>query len=315
MTTPAVQKSISSFPLSSFLDQAHTVLVGKEHELKLSLACLLARGHLLIEDLPGMGKTTFVLALSQLLDLPYKRIQFTNDLLPADIIGIQILSEDRKSFRFHKGPLFSELVLGDELNRGSPKTQSALLQAMEERSVTVDGETYSLPTPFFLIATQNPTEHAGAFPLPESQLDRFMMRIEMGYPQKKEEVEILKRGDVRSRILDLKAVATRQDLLHYQHDVNGIFCSDALLTYVQMLLQKTRASSLFKMGLSPRCGLLLVQAAKAWAFLDNRNHVLPEDIKAVAQSVMQHRLQPLQSTSANVQQMIRELIEQTPIPV
>ncbi len=315
MTTPAVQTANSSFPLQPFLTQAHTVLVGKEHELKLSLACLLARGHLLIEDLPGMGKTTFVLALSHLLDLPYKRVQFTNDLLPADIIGVQILSEDRKSFRFHKGPLFSELVLADELNRGSPKTQSALLQAMEERSVTVDGETFALPTPFFLIATQNPTEHAGAFPLPESQLDRFMMRIEMGYPQKKEEVEILKRGDVRNKILDLKPVASRQELLQFQNDVNAVFCSDALLNYVQTLLQKTRASSLFKMGLSPRCGLLLVQAAKAWAFLEGRNHVLPEDIKLVAPSIMHHRLQPLQISAQSVQQLAHDLIEQTPIPV
>lgn len=309
------QTVASFFPLQQFFSQTDQVLVGKHHELKLSLCCLLARGHLLIEDLPGMGKTTFVLALSQLLDLPYKRVQFTNDLLPADIIGIQILSEDRKSFHFHKGPLFSEVVLADELNRGSPKTQSALLQAMEERSVTVDGQTFALPSPFFLIATQNPTEHAGAFPLPESQLDRFMMRIEMGYPQKKDEIEILKRGDVRRLILNLNPVTSRESLLQFQNQVDQVHCAEAILVYVHTLLQKTRAHSLFKMGLSPRCGLLLVQAAKAWAFLDGRNLVVPEDVKAVALSVMQHRLQSVQSSAVQVGDHIRSMMEQTPVPV
>lgn len=261
-----------------------------------------------------MGKTSFVLFLSRVLDLPHKRVQFTNDLLPADIIGTQILSEDRKSFRFHRGPLFSELVLADELNRGTPKTQSALLQAMEEKSVTVDGETFALPSPFFLIATQNPTEHAGAFPLPESQLDRFMMRIEMGYPQKNEEVEILRRGDIRNKIQELPSLINRLELLDFQKDVDAVQSSDAILNYVQALLQTTRTSSLFKTGLSPRCGLLLLQAAKAWAMLEGRSMVLPEDVKAVAQSVMHHRLQNTQSRQ-NMQGLIEELIKNTPVPV
>lgn len=302
------------FPLEKLISEAQKVIVGKEQELKLSLCCLLARGHLLIEDLPGMGKTSFVLFLSRVLDLPHKRVQFTNDLLPADIIGAQILSEDRKSFRFHRGPLFSELVLADELNRGTPKTQSALLQAMEERSVTVDGETFALPSPFFLIATQNPTEHAGAFPLPESQLDRFMMRIEMGYPQKNDEVEILRRGDIRSKINELPHLINRHELLEFQKNVDAVHSSDAILNYVQALLQTTRTSSLFKTGLSPRCGLLLLQAAKAWAFLEGRALVLPEDVKAVAKSVMHHRLQNSQSRQ-NMQGLIEELIKNTPVPV
>lgn len=307
---------MSAFPLNDFFKKTDEILVGKHRELKLSLTCLLAQGHLLIEDLPGMGKTTFVLMISRLMDLPYKRIQFTNDLLPADIIGIQVLSEDRKSFHFHKGPIFSELVLADELNRGTPKTQSALLQAMEERSVTVDGENLSLPSPFFLIATQNPTEHAGAFPLPESQLDRFMMRIEMGYPNKNEEVEILKRGDVRKKILDIAPLIQRQDLLQFQKKVNEVHVSEAILIYVHELLQKTRSGNgTFKTGLSPRCGLLLLQAAKAWAFLEGRNFIIPEDIKEVAMSVMQHRLQSQGSLGANVTGQIQNLLESTPVPV
>lgn len=305
----------TTFPLEKFFKATEQIIVGKKHELQLALCCFLSRGHLLIEDLPGMGKTTFVLVLSKLLDLAHKRIQFTNDLLPADIIGIQILNEDRKSFRFHKGPLFCHLVLADELNRGSPKTQSALLQAMEERSVTVDGETYPLPNPFFLIATQNPTEHAGAFPLPESQLDRFMMRIQLGYPQKKEEVEILKRGDVRFKMDDLQPLVSKEQLIQYQKMIDSVYTSDQLLEYIQSLLQKTRIQSHFKMGLSPRCGLLLLHAAKAWAFLAGRNVVLPEDVQAVAESVMFHRLQTQQNSFSQTQGFIQEMIRATPVPI
>ncbi len=303
----------STFPLDSFFKSSEKIIVGKQHELRLALCCLLARGHLLIEDLPGMGKTTFVLTLSRLLDLPYKRIQFTNDLLPADILGLQILSEDRKSFHFHKGPLFSELVLADELNRGTPKTQSALLQAMEERSVTIDGETLTLPEPFFLIATQNPMEHSGVFPLPESQLDRFMMSMALGYPQPSEEIAVLRRGDPRAQIQQLEPQLTREGLLHLQKQVDQVHASDTLLTYVQNLLQQTRSSQQFKMGLSPRSGLLLLQAARAWAFLENRSMVLPEDVKAVAPSVMRHRL-PSQG-GITIMERLRQLIEQTPIPL
>lgn len=313
MSQNLAQNLPTTFPIDSFFKASEKIIVGKHQELRLALCCLLARGHLLIEDLPGMGKTTFVLTFSRLLDLPYKRIQFTNDLLPADILGLQVLSEDRKSFHFHKGPLFSELVLADELNRGTPKTQSALLQAMEERSVSIDGATLALPEPFFLIATQNPMEHAGAFPLPESQLDRFMMSIELGYPQPKEEIAVLRRGDPRSQIQQLEPQLTRADLIHLQKQVDQVHASDTLLTYVQNLLQQTRTSQQFKMGLSPRAGLLLLQAARAWAFLESRSMVLPEDVKAVAPSVMRHRL-PTQGALSTFE-LLRQLIEQTPIPL
>lgn len=306
---------MTHFSLQQFLQNATPLIVGKQREFQLALCCILARGHLLIEDLPGMGKTSFVLVLSHLLDLSLHRIQFTNDLLPADILGLSVLSEDRKSFHFHPGPIFSNLVLADELNRGNPKTQSALLQAMEERSVTVDGTTRSLPNPFFLIATQNPSEHAGTYLLPESQLDRFMMRIEMGYPQQKDEIEILKNGDVRFKINQLKPLLTQQDLLAIQQKVDNVHVSTAIIEYVQTLLQKTRGSISFKMGLSPRCGLLLLQAAKAWAYLDQRELVVPDDIQAIFAPIVHHRLQIQRGDTSSVRNLVEGLIKQTPIPL
>lgn len=304
------------FPLESFKKNAAEIIVGKELELQIALTCLLAKGHLLIEDVPGMGKTTFVVLLSQLLDLPLKRVQFTNDMLPTDIIGFQTLNDDKKTFHFHKGPIFSELVLADELNRGTPKTQSALLQAMEEKAVTVDGTTYTLPEPFFLIATQNPQEHAGTFPLPESQLDRFMMSLRLGYPTQQNEVEILRRGDARQKLAKITSMISKKEFLQMQKNVDSIFVSDACLTYVQNLLENTRGNSLYLNGLSSRCGILLIQAGKAWAYLQMRDYILPEDIKAVALYCLKHRLLPAHGGGKDLNtELVNTLLKQTAIPI
>lgn len=307
-----------TFPIAEFKKAASEVIVGREFELQMALACLLARGHLLIEDMPGMGKTTFVVLLAQLLDLPMKRIQFTNDLLPTDILGFQTLSEDKKSFIFHKGPVFSEVVLADELNRGTPKTQSALLQAMEEKSITVDGVTHLLPEPFFLIATQNPQEHAGTFPLPESQLDRFMMCMSLGYPTQNDEIEILKRGDARKKLAQTKPIVTQQEFIDLQNETSRVFVSDPTFIYIQNILQSTRNNPATQQGLSPRCGILLLQASQAWAFLQSRNYVLPEDVKFIAPFCLGHRLTPPNGrglSQRTTTEHIKALLQQIPIPV
>lgn len=306
----------TAFPLEEFKKQAAAVIVGKEFEVQIALTCLLARGHLLIEDVPGMGKTTFVVLLSHLLDLPMKRIQFTNDMLPADILGFQTLNEDKKTFLFHKGPIFSELVLADELNRGTPKTQSALLQAMEEKVVTVDGMTHALPVPFFLVATQNPQEHSGTFLLPESQLDRFMMSLSLGYPTQNNEVEILRRGDARQKLSSVRPVISKQQFLDLQKAVDTVFASDATVTYVQNLLQNTRGNANYLSGLSSRCGILLLQAGKAWAFLSGRDYVLPEDIKTVAPFCLKHRLLPAHGRhKIGSTELVQSLLQQTAVPL
>jgi MoxR-like ATPase len=303
----------SKFPLIDFRERASEIMVGKEHELQIALTCLLARGHLLIEDSPGMGKTTLVILLSQLLDLPLKRIQFTNDLLPTDILGFQTLNEDKKTFSFHKGAIFSELVLADELNRGTPKTQSALLQAMEEKAVTIDGISHVLPNPFFLIATQNPQEHSGTFPLPESQLDRFMMCLALGYPSKKDEVEVLRRGDARKSLMNLAPIVSKHDFLIFQAEVDKIHTADTILIYIQSILQRTRGNSEYASGLSSRCGLLLLQAARAWCFLQERDYVLPEDVKAVAPYCLTHRLISNKNKNSSIE-VVNFLLQQVPIP-
>lgn len=307
---------VEKFPLAVFKEKASSIIVGKEFELQMALTCLLARGHLLIEDVPGMGKTTFVVLLSHLLDLPMKRVQFTNDMLPADILGFQTLNDDKKTFLFHKGPIFSELVLADELNRGTPKTQSALLQAMEEKIVTVDGTTHPLPEPFFLIATQNPQEHSGTFPLPESQLDRFMMSMSLGYPTQNNEMEILRRGDARQMLSGIGPVISRKDFTGLQQKVDAIFASDATITYVQALLQNTRGNAAYVTGLSSRCGILLLQAGKAWAMLQGRDYVLPEDIKAVAPFCLKHRLLAHHGRAkTGSSELVQSLLQQTAVPL
>ncbi len=271
----------------SILTQLESVLLGKPEQVKLALACILARGHLLIEDLPGMGKTSLSHAIAQSLGLSYQRIQFTSDMLPADILGVSIFDKEQSQFLFHPGPIFKQMVLADEINRASPKTQSALLEAMAEQQITVDGETYPLPKPFFVIATQNPTDQSGTFPLPESQLDRFMMRISIGYPSHDAELAMLKgEGNLYKSLNQLIDPMQLQGL---QEQIDKISASDALLNYILALVIASRKLN-EGYGLSPRASKALLQAAKAWAFLENRQYVVPEDVQAIFASVAEHRI-------------------------
>ena len=282
--------------LATVLQQLGRIVVGKEDPLKLALACMLARGHLLIEDIPGVGKSTLAQALAATLGLKYSRIQFTSDLLPADVLGVSIFDERAQSFRFHAGPIFNSVVLADEINRAPPKTQSALLEAMEERQVSLDGQTRKLPDPFFVIATQNPVEQIGAYPLPESQLDRFLMAIELGYPDPAAERELLVSGDRRIRIADTPPATDAATLAEWQREASENHVAPALLDYVQALLAASRGHSASaagnggRHGLSPRAGLMLLAAARAWALIAGRPMVLPEDVQAVFPAVAGHRL-------------------------
>lgn len=278
--------------LDAFRKAASTVILDKDREIALTLCCLIADGHLLIEDVPGVGKTTLVKTIARLMNLDSSRIQFTNDMLPADIVGSSIYDEEKRSFIFHRGPIFAQTVLADELNRATPKTQSACLQAMEERKVTVDGVTHSLPTPFFLIATQNPRQQIGTFPLPESQLDRFLMRVELGYPSRNAEKKLLL-GESRLQIVeDLEPVFNPLDLLEIQKAARAVHVSESIVNYIQDLVAKSRENVSAGRGLSPRGALNLVHAAQAWALLQKRQMVLPEDVQSVAIPVMSHRLNP-----------------------
>ena len=282
--------------LAAVLDQLARIVVGKPLPIRLALTCLIARGHLLIEDIPGVGKSTLAQALATVLGLNYARVQFTSDLLPADVLGLSIFDTHTQSFRFHPGPIFNSVVLADEINRAPPKTQSALLEAMEERQVSQDGQTRPLPDPFFVIATQNPVEQVGAYPLPESQLDRFLMAIELGYPDPLAERDLLTGGDRRAQIPLLTPLADPMTLLAWQREAAMAHVAPALLDYVQALLAATRgntgsgADAGARRGLSPRGGLLLMAAARAWALLSGRPMVLPEDVQAVFPSVAGHRL-------------------------
>ena len=284
------------------------IILGKEASLRLALTCLLARGHLLLEDLPGVGKTTLAHALAAVLGLDYQRIQFTSDLLPADILGISIFDRESGQFRFHPGPVFSQLVLADEINRATPKTQSALLEAMEEGQVTLEGATRRLPEPFFVIATQNPTYQIGTFPLPESQLDRFLMRLHLGYPDRTAERELLGGVSRRELIRDQAALLSLEQLGELQAAVSRIHASPALLDYIQALLAATRDSGHYRSGLSPRAGLALLQAARAWALIDARDHVLPDDIQAVLPAVVGHRLQPREAEGLSTAALLEPLL-------
>ena len=272
------------------LETAGHIILGKERELRLALACLIARGHLLIEDVPGVGKTTLAHVLARLMGLQFQRIQFTSDLLPADILGVSIVDRGTSAFRFHPGPVFAQLILADEINRATPKTQSALLEAMEERQVTADGETFALPEPFFVIATQNPAHQIGTFPLPESQLDRFLLRIRLGYPDRAAERALLLGEDRRELLERQPAVASPAALVELQHAAQRVHVSEALVDYVQALLGTTRNSPELANGLSPRAGLGLIAAARAWALLDGRDHVLPDDVQTLFPHVAAHRL-------------------------
>ncbi len=299
--------------MEKLLHTAGTIISGKEQQLKLAIACLLGRGHLLIEDLPGMGKTTLAHLLARLFDLQYSRIQFTSDMLPADIIGISIFDKNTSEFRFHPGPVFSQLVLADEINRATAKTQSALLEAMEEKQITMDGKTYPLEEPFFVIATQNPHTQMGTFPLPESQLDRFLMRISLGYPDRKTERDILSGADRRELLKTIKPVFNTKQLLAMQAQIRQVHVSSALLDYVQDILDFSRHSTHFLTGLSPRAGLALLRSAQAWAFIHQREMVIPDDIKAVLGSVILHRL-VANSDQNSSEQQIMTLFNEIPIP-
>lgn len=281
MSQPIIERLVSA--LSG-------VLLGKEPQIRLALACLLSRGHLLLEDLPGMGKTTLSHALAKVLGLEYQRIQFTSDLLPADIIGITLFNPGQSPFEFRKGPVFSEVLLADEINRATPKTQGALLEAMEERQVTVEGHSHPLPHQFFVIATQNPVTQMGTFPLPESQLDRFLMRISLGYPDPKVERLLLKGKNPRDELEFLQPAVSKDELDELQKKVGAVHVSDALLDYVQRILAYTRESNLFMVGLSPRAGMALVKSARAFALVSGRAHVIPEDVQMVLGPVAEHRL-------------------------
>jgi len=312
----AMRAPTSRQSLLQVLDAAGRIILGKEHQLRLALACLLAGGHLLIEDLPGVGKTTLAHALARLLGLHFQRIQFTSDMLPADIIGVSVFDRDKASFQFHPGPVFAHVVLADEINRATPKTQSALLEAMEERQVTAEGQTRALPEPFFVIATQNPSHQIGTFPLPESQLDRFLMRIELGYPDRAAERALLAGADRRQLAGQLPACIDGAELLALQQTARAVHVSDALLDYIQELVAYTRSSPQWQAGLSPRAALALLAAARAWALLEGRDHVLPEDVQAVLPGVAIHRLHPSGEATARMSatDIAARLIEAVPIP-
>jgi len=301
-------------PLNHLLAQANTVILGKERQIRLAVCCLLARGHLLIEDIPGVGKTTLAHTLANLLGLHYQRIQFTSDLLPADVIGSSIFDGRTHSFRFQPGPIFHQMVLADEINRSTPKAQSALLEAMEERQVTVEGETRPLPEPFFVIATQNPLTQIGTFPLPESQLDRFLMRIELGYPDKRSERALLKGEERQSMLEKLPACLDTDSLKAIQREAKQVFAHENLLDYLQALIRHTRESGVYQGGLSPRAGLALLNASRAWAFMDQRKAVLPEDVQAVLPAVAGHRLKLVLSAATDSQAVVAPLLADVAIP-
>jgi MoxR-like ATPase len=275
--------------------QVSQIVVGKDQQVRLALTCMLAGGHLLIDDVPGVGKTTLAHALALSLGLKFNRVQFTSDLLPADVAGISVYEREQNGFVFHPGPIFAQVLLADEINRATPKTQSGLLEAMEERQVSADGVTRPLPEPFFVIATQNPSHQVGTFPLPESQLDRFLMCLSLGYPDAAAERALLMGEDRRAMLRTLQPVMRPEELIDAQRSLRAIHASNALIDYLQALAQASRSGKLFAEGLSPRATLALLQAARAWAALEGRDHVIPEDVQALLAPVCAHRLRPLRS--------------------
>jgi MoxR-like ATPase len=299
--------------LASAIEQLNRIVLGKDREIRLSVACLLARGHLLIEDIPGVGKTTLAHALARVLGLTYQRIQFTSDLLPADVIGVSVYDSSTGAFKFHRGPVFAQLVLADEVNRATPKAQSALLEAMEERQVTMDGVSYPLPEPFFVVATQNPSYQVGTFPLPESQLDRFLMRIELGYPDRDAERALLSGTDRRAMLAELEPCLAPGELAELQAEAQRVHVAPALLDYVQAIVEHTRRSTDYVAGLSPRAALGLVSSARAWALVEGRDKVIPEDVQAVLPGVATHRLRPVHDATRRVD-VGAQLLAAVPIP-
>jgi MoxR-like ATPase len=291
------------------------IILGKPEQVRLALTCLVARGHLLIEDMPGVGKTTLAHAIAQVMGLDFQRIQFTSDLLPADVLGVSVYDRERAAFEFHQGPIFSNFILADEINRATPKTQSALLEAMEEHQVTVEGDTRDLPQPFFVIATQNPVHQVGTYPLPESQLDRFLMRIYLGFPGKVAERELLQGEDRRDMIQHIKPVLDSGKLLTIQQHSTKLHASEALMDYIQAILDFSRGSPMFEFGLSPRGGLALLNSARALALIDGQDYVLPEHVKEVMPAVVDHRLVlTSDELSEKAQTAASYISESVPIP-
>jgi MoxR-like ATPase len=300
--------------LQALINQLNTVIVGKPAQVQDCVACLLAGGHLLIEDVPGVGKTTLAHALSRSFGLHFSRVQFTADLMPSDLSGVSIYERQKESFIFHPGPVFAQVLLADEINRASPKTQSALLEAMEEKQVTIEGATRPLPTPFFVIATQNPHDQVGTYALPESQLDRFHMRISLGYPDRAAERELLKGGDRRDMVDKLVPVLAPRDLLELQRQVSHVHVAEPLLNYLQDLMAATRSGQWFLQGLSPRAGIAVMRAAKAQAFLSNRDYVAPDDIAAVLPQTTAHRLIPVSDAGRGALEQVRAMLYAVPLP-
>lgn len=296
------------------IDAIETVILGKTRQVQLAVCCLIANGHCLIEDLPGVGKTTLSQSIARAFGLEFNRIQFTSDLLPADILGVSIFDPEQRNFRFHPGPIFTHFLLADEINRATPKTQSALLEAMEEKQITVEGETHRLEQPFFVIGTQNPLDQSGTFPLPESQLDRFMMKLSLGYPDQAAERALLSGDNPRDLMYQLKPVFSIDRFLSIQAAVPRVHCSEPLLSYVQNLVHATRNPGLFVYGLSPRAGLAIIQASRAWALMDGRNHAEPGDVQAVFGVIADHRLTPAEQHSRQTSDLVAELLDQIAIP-
>lgn len=300
--------------INSAIAATEEIILGKPLQIRLTICCLLARGHCLIEDLPGVGKTTLSQTIAHVFGLAFNRIQFTSDLLPADILGVSIFDHKKQIFVFHPGPVFAHFVLADEINRATPKTQSALLEAMEERQITVEGTTRKLEEPFFVIGTQNPLDQSGTFPLPESQLDRFMMRIKLGYPDAEAERALFAGGNPRDKLDQITAVVTIDRFLEIQQAVENIHCSGPLIQYVQDLIQATRNPGLFVYGISPRAGLAIIRASKAWALMSGRDYIEPGDVKAIFAVVTGHRLTPTDQHSEPTDALVENLLEVVPIP-
>jgi MoxR-like ATPase len=300
--------------LESLLSQLNTVIVGKSAQVQDCVACLLAGGHLLIEDVPGVGKTTLAHALARTFGLQFSRVQFTADLMPSDLSGVSVYERGREAFVFHPGPVFAQVLLADEINRASPKTQSALLEAMEERQVTVEGETRPLPSPFFVIATQNPQDQLGTFALPESQLDRFLMRISLGYPDRQAERALLTGQDRRALLETLPSLLAAGELEQLQATVLRVHAADPLLDYVQDLMTATRSGRWFMQGLSPRAGIAVVRAAKAQALLNGRDYVAPDDVQAILPQTVAHRLVPVGDAGRGAVEQVRAMLEGVPLP-
>lgn len=296
------------------LNQLNTVIVGKSAQVHDAVACLLAGGHLLIEDVPGVGKTTLAHALSRSFGLQFSRVQFTSDLMPSDLSGVSVYERGSEQFVFHPGPVFAQVLLADEINRASPRTQSALLEAMEERQVTVEGETRPLPSPFFVIATQNPLDQLGTYALPESQLDRFHMRLSLGYPDRQAERELLQGHDRRAMLAQLPAVLGPGELSALQKHIQTIHTADPVLDYLQDLVAATRSGRWFVQGLSPRAAIAVVRAGQAQAFLSGRNYVAPDDIAAILPQTIAHRLSPLHNAGRGAQEQVRAMVDATPLP-